>query len=549
MWPMGAEGLGRWPSRVVGNVPGPTPELFSVPLRVRHNKARLAPGSSRHPTTRAQAKPIWIAAAILVAMCVSTTAGFSEQPNLQLSPPAPPSGAAIADSEPATSGGKRAAQFGQSVGTTAVQLAQAKTSDTEDLRQALAQEQRKGQALTRDLRMSRQELDAALRLLQQAREQWSSIAEAAENDSEKFRKSLQEEHATGQRLEQELAQTRRDLELQAALTSKTGNDDSKQPQGTERDRQELQGVAQQERDRASRLEQDLVVARRELDTQSALATKLSADAIAAKEAAQNGLAELQKTFQQERDRATRLEEDLATTRHELENRSSEVMKANEEVAQIRRTADNAAAKLRFSLKEEHDRAEALAQELSLTRTKLFAYEAHAAANDGGSKELQQLLQQERSRSNRLERELVTARQTLERTAVTGVPSPAPGVVATDRAPIIETQAAGSVQPAANAGGATLGQEHAAEVLGLTARATGLLRQGDISAARAVLERAAELGSAQAHFALAETYDPNVLVKWGAYGTRSDAIRARELYAKAEAKGVTEARERLDALGQ
>lgn len=549
MWPTGAEGLGRWQSRPVGNVLGSSPELFSVRLRVRHNKARLAPGSSRHPTTRAQAKPIWIAAAILVGMCLSTTGGLSEQQNLQLSPPALALSAAIADSDPATSGSKRAAQFGQSISTTAVQLAQAKTSDTEDLRQALAQEQRKGQALTRDLRMSRQELDTALRLLQQAREQWSSITEAAENDSEKLRKSLQEEHARGQRLEQELAQTRRDLELQAALTSTAGNEDSKKKQGAERDLQELQRVAQQERDRAGRLEQDLAVARRELDTQSALATKVNADAIGAKEAAQNGLAELQQTFQQERDRATRLEEDLATTRHELENRSSEVMEANEEMAQIRRTADSTAAKLRFSLKEEHDRAEGLAQELSLTRTKLFAYEAYAAANDGGSKELRQLLDQERSRSSRLERELVTAHQTPERTALTGAPSPALGVVATDRALVIETQAAGSVQPAANAGGAKLGHEHAAEVLGLTARATGLLRQGDISAARAVLERAAELGSAQAHFALAETYDPNVLAKWGAYGTRSDAIRARELYAKAEAKGVTEAKERFDALGQ
>lgn len=544
MWPMGAEGLGRGQSGAVDDVLGSTPDV-----RHNHNKAWLAPGSSRNPTTRAQAKPIWIAAATLVAMCVSTTAGFSEQQNLQLSPPAPPSGAAIADSEPATSGGKRTAQFGQSVSTTAVQVAQAKTSDTEDLRQALAQEQRKGQALTRDLRMSRQELDTALRLLQQAREQWSSITEAAENDSEKLRKSLQEEHARGQRLEQELAQTRRDLELQAALTSKTGNEGSKQKQGIERDLQELQGVAQQERDRASRLEQDLAVARRELDTQSAPATKVCADAIGATEAAQNGLAELQKTFQQERDRATRLEEDLATTRYELENRSSEAMKANEEMAQIRRTADNTAARLRSSLREEHDRAEGLAQELSLTRTKLFAYEAHAAANDDGSKELQQLLQQERTRSNRLELELVTAHQTLERTAVTGAPSPALGVVATDRAPVIETQAAGSVQPAANAGDAKLGHEQAAEVLGLTARATGLLRQGDIGAARAVLERAAELGSAQAHFALAETYDPNVLAKWGAYGTRSDATKARELYAKAEAKGVTEAKERFDALGQ
>jgi len=84
---------------------------------------------------------------------------------------------------------------------------------------------------------------------------------------------------------------------------------------------------------------------------------------------------------------------------------------------------------------------------------------------------------------------------------------------------------------------------------LTARATGLLGQGDIGAARAVLERAAELGSAQANFALAETYDPNVLAKWGAYGTRGDAIKARELYTRAKAGGVLEAKERFDALGR
>src|SRR5439155_3413162 len=79
----------------------------------------------------------------------------------------------------------------------------------------------------------------------------------------------------------------------------------------------------------------------------------------------------------------------------------------------------------------------------------------------------------------------------------------------DRVPPIETQTIGSVQPAAVPGTAKLDHEHTPELIWLTARATGLLGQGDIGAARAVLERAAELGSAQAHFALAETYDPNV----------------------------------------
>ena len=80
-----------------------------------------------------------------------------------------------------------------------------------------------------------------------------------------------------------------------------------------------------------------------------------------------------------------------------------------------------------------------------------------------------------------------------------------------------------------------------------ARASVLLSQGDIGSARIVLERAAERGSAQASFTLAETYDPLMLLKWGTYGTRGDAAKARDLYAKAQAGGIKEATERLDAL--
>ncbi|HZV06813.1 MAG TPA: hypothetical protein VE999_17150, partial [Gemmataceae bacterium] len=90
-------------------------------------------------------------------------------------------------------------------------------------------------------------------------------------------------------------------------------------------------------------------------------------------------------------------------------------------------------------------------------------------------------------------------------------------------------------------------KNAAEVARLVARASLLLGQGDIGSARIVLERAAATGNAQASFALAETYDPLVLGKWGAYGTLGDAAKARDLYARAQAGGVKEARERFDAL--
>jgi hypothetical protein len=79
------------------------------------------------------------------------------------------------------------------------------------------------------------------------------------------------------------------------------------------------------------------------------------------------------------------------------------------------------------------------------------------------------------------------------------------------------------------------------------RANVLIGQGNIGAARVVLEHAAEPGSAAALYSLAETYDPVALAKWGAVGTQPDVAKARDLYAQALAAGVLEARARLAAL--
>jgi hypothetical protein len=84
---------------------------------------------------------------------------------------------------------------------------------------------------------------------------------------------------------------------------------------------------------------------------------------------------------------------------------------------------------------------------------------------------------------------------------------------------------------------------------LMARASRLLDQGNIGVARVVLERAAEMGSASALFALAETYDPAMLSAWRTFGTQGDVRKARELYAKAFAGGVREAKERLNGSRQ
>jgi len=82
---------------------------------------------------------------------------------------------------------------------------------------------------------------------------------------------------------------------------------------------------------------------------------------------------------------------------------------------------------------------------------------------------------------------------------------------------------------------------------LIARADELLRKGDVSGARLLLERALDYGNARAAFLLAETFDPNVLSKQGVLGIRGDAAKARELYIKAQAMGIAQAGERMKAL--
>src|SRR4051794_15243717 len=72
---------------------------------------------------------------------------------------------------------------------------------------------------------------------------------------------------------------------------------------------------------------------------------------------------------------------------------------------------------------------------------------------------------------------------------------------------------------------------------------------DIAAARRLLERASDSDAAEAWFALAETYEPQMLARWGGLGVKPDLEKARSLYQRAEARGAQGARERLLALRQ
>lgn len=165
----------------------------------------------------------------------------------------------------------------------------------------------------------------------------------------------------------------------------------------------------------------------------------------------------------------------------------------------------------------------------MARSKIYAYEAQAAkgseeaaqlkqaeANDTAN--LRQSQQRERERAEQLVRDLVKASRDL--------------AAETERASKASEEVL-RIKPA--------GERDVAQLRSLIARASILLEQGNIGAARIVLERAVGTGGAQASFALAETYDPLILPNLGTYGTQGDLTKARTLYARAEAGGSKEAK--------
>ncbi len=88
------------------------------------------------------------------------------------------------------------------------------------------------------------------------------------------------------------------------------------------------------------------------------------------------------------------------------------------------------------------------------------------------------------------------------------------------------------------------QSRAEEVLVQAARR---IESGDITGARELLTGAEVQSIGQASFALAETYDPNMLAAWGTRGAVADVAKARALYAKALNLGVGRAMVRLEGL--
>jgi TPR repeat protein len=86
-----------------------------------------------------------------------------------------------------------------------------------------------------------------------------------------------------------------------------------------------------------------------------------------------------------------------------------------------------------------------------------------------------------------------------------------------------------------------------EIAMLLKRGKDAFSTGDLAAARLLLRRAAEGGSAEAALALGATFDPLVIRRLGAIGAAPDAAQARQWYQKAVVLGSTTASQPLAQL--
>ena len=86
-----------------------------------------------------------------------------------------------------------------------------------------------------------------------------------------------------------------------------------------------------------------------------------------------------------------------------------------------------------------------------------------------------------------------------------------------------------------------------EIAVLLKRGKDLIANGDLAAARLVLQRAADANDAEAALALGATYDPLVLRALKVYGFKADPVMARVWYEKARELGSAAAPRRLEML--
>ena len=193
------------------------------------------------------------------------------------------------------------------------------------------------------------------------------LAQIARSDSPASQDAEGQEHEKAEMLARELAATKRDLEVLVKFLNRACDESTRTRQAADRETTELRKALQEERDRAERKERDLAAMRCRGEPQGAPATRTGDEIAPSKGAADAGSADLQKSLQQEHDRASGLEQDLAVARRDVETQTALAAKAGAEASQLKKTTDAAAADMRKSLQQERDRAAELERDLALAR--------------------------------------------------------------------------------------------------------------------------------------------------------------------------------------
>jgi hypothetical protein len=563
------------------------------------NTRQFAQNAMRRRPGQGRAVLRWIVAASLAATWGSETQALSEARHARADALASAQLAIAASNVELGGTGDRDSETVQAsrFGEKSVLVAQATAADTKELQKALEQEHHRTELIERLLTLHKASVESAhlnqvpeseyaelLESLQQVR---GRLKQTSDSGAAELCKSLQGDRANGVP-EQDLEAARLGVEAQTALAAKAKADATQLGDATD-----LKEALQRERARAEHLERDLVAARRDAVTQTALAAKASEEAGELKQTAENDAAELHKSLREAREYAAQLEQDLAVARRGVKIQAAPAPQASDEVTELKQGAENGSAELKPSPRKERDRTEALAHDLSMMHSAIYAYEAqtrgagHLAAGvkqaaRSNAAALRKSLVPEWERAARLQQALAATRRDVETQSSLAIRARAEAVrpkeAAEDgcvefRGPLQQERdrsscrvaiaaqvmpdkqvKPGEIRPAAKdqtiaeaRGHASPDRKDAAAATKLVARANVLLGQGDVGSARIVLERAAETGNAQASFRLAETYDPLILAKWRTNGTRGDATRALGLYARAQAGGIKEATERLDAL--
>jgi len=256
----------------------------------------------------------------------------------------------------------------------------------------LADELAKAQRTIRELNLQLRERASELAIARRETEVHAAQSGRTADEKAQLKEAADNTAALARDLASQLAMTRREIDARDASAEA-----AQSKQAAESAAAELRLSLQQQRDRAEALARDLASAHREIDAHATSARDASADAAQIKQTAERAAEELQLSLRQQRDRAEALAWDLARARREIDAHAASARVASAEAVQSKQTAERTAEELRRSLQQERDRAAALANDLATARREIDAHAKLSSKTAAEMKQTRRHLQRKRDR--------------------------------------------------------------------------------------------------------------------------------------------------------